>query len=157
MSQQTIREALDSAPVFAGMDPDHLERLAAAAAEKNVEAGTCLFRSGEKAEHFYLLLDGEISIEIPAVAGPTLTVQHLTPVRVLGWSWLLPPYKWSFNARTETDVRVLEFDGRKVLANCEADPAFGFQVIKRFSGLMAERLEAAHRKMMEQWRAPGFA
>jgi len=157
MSERKILEVLASAPVFAGMDSAHLEQLAAAATETRVENGTCLFRSGDKAEHFYLLLEGEISIEIPAVAGPTLTVQHLAPVRVLGWSWLLPPYKWSFNARTETDARLLEFDGRKVLADCESDPAFGFEVIKRFSGLMAERLDAAHKKMMEQWRAPGFA
>ena len=73
------------------------------------------------------------------------------------WSWLLPPFKWSFNARAETDSKVLEFDGEAVLKDCESDPAFGYEVIKRFSALMAERLDAAHRKMMEQWSPAGFA
>ncbi|MDT8439745.1 MAG: regulator, partial [Wenzhouxiangellaceae bacterium] len=63
----------------------------------------------------------------------------------------------SFNARTETDCTVLEFDGKSILAECESDAEFGYDVIKRFSGLMAERLEAAHRKMVEQWSVPGFA
>ncbi len=157
MANKTIRERLAEAPVFSGMNDQHLDSLASAAHEIQVENGTCLFRSGEPASKFYLLIEGEISIEIPAVSGPTLQVQRLTPVRVLGWSWLLPPFKWSFNAVAETGSTLLEFDGKAVLEQCESDPAFGFDVVKRFSGLMAERLEAAHRKMMEQWTAPGFA
>jgi len=157
VASNSITQVLADAPVFQGMSTEYVERLAGHAAERKVENGTCLFRSGDPAKHFYLLVEGEISIEIPALSGPTLQVQRLKPVRVLGWSWLLPPFKWSFNARAETDARVLEFDGESVLNECESDPTFGFEVIKRFSGLMAERLDAAHRKMMEQWSPAGFA
>ena len=157
MTSDTIKQVLSDAPVFSGMSDDYLERLAGHARSRDVGNGEVLFRSREPARHFYLLTDGEISIEIPAVQGPTLQVQRLKPIRVLGWSWLLPPFKWSFNARAETDSRVLEFDGQAVLEDCESDPAFGYEVIKRFSGLMAERLDAAHKKMMEQWSPAGFA
>lgn len=157
MTTESIVQVLAEAPVFSGMSKDFLARLARNAHEIRVESGTLLFRGGEPAENFFMLLDGAVSIEIPAVAGPTLQVQRLAPVRVLGWSWLLPPFKWSFNARTVSESRLLEFDGRAVLAQCEQDPAFGYEVIKRFSGLMAERLDAAHRKMMDQWSPPGFA
>ncbi|MDT8449537.1 MAG: Crp/Fnr family transcriptional regulator [Wenzhouxiangellaceae bacterium] len=157
MTSSSIRKVLADAPVFAGLKDEFIDRLAASAGEIRIDNGTCLFRAGDAAAHFYLLVDGEVSIEIPAVSGPKLQVQRLTPVRVLGWSWLLPPFKWSFNALAETDCTLLEFDGEAVLAACEADPAFGYEVIKRFSALMAERLDAAHRKMMEQWTAPGFA
>lgn len=157
MTNPAIVQQLAEAPVFSGMNQDDLTRLAQNAHEIQVEAGTLLFRGGEPAENFFLLLEGGVSIEIPAVAGPTLEVQRLSPVRVLGWSWLLPPFKWSFNARTVTDSRLLQFDGRAVLEQCERDRVFGYEVIKRFSGLMAERLDAAHRKMMDQWSPPGFA
>lgn len=157
MTTESIVQVLAEAPVFSGMSQDFLTRLAKNAHEIEVESGTLLFRGGAPADHFFLLLEGGVSIEIPAVAGPTLQVQRLTPVRVLGWSWLLPPFKWTFNARTTSESRLLEFDGRAVLAQCEQDPAFGYEVIKRFSGLMAERLDAAHRKMMDQWSPPGFA
>ncbi|MDT8409443.1 MAG: cyclic nucleotide-binding domain-containing protein [Wenzhouxiangellaceae bacterium] len=157
MSKQSIKQALAEAPVFEGLSDERLELLASRAKEISVEEGTCLFRGGDPAKQFYLLIDGEISIEIPAVTGPTLKVQHLKPVRVLGWSWLMSPYRWTFNARTESDCKLLEFDGEAVLADCEQDPAFGYQIVRRFSGLMAERLEAAHRKMMDQWSPAGFA
>lgn len=157
MASKSVKQVLAAAPVFSGLSEEYVDRLAAHAAEIQVENGTCLFRGGDPARHFYMLIDGEISIEIPAVTGPTLRVQRISPVRVLGWSWLLPPFKWSFNARAEADSRLLEFDGEAVLADCESDPAFGYEVIKRFSALMAERLDAAHRKMMEQWSPAGFA
>ncbi|MEX0915923.1 MAG: Crp/Fnr family transcriptional regulator [Wenzhouxiangellaceae bacterium] len=157
MASKNIKQVLSDAPVFNGMSAEHIERLAAHATEKTVENNVCLFRGGDPVRHFYLLIDGEISIEVPALTGPTLQVQRLKSVRVLGWSWLLPPFKWSFNARAETDSKVLEFDGEAVLKECESDPEFGYEVIKRFSGLMAERLDAAHKKMMEQWSPAGFA
>lgn len=157
MSPSSLKEVLSEAPVFNRMSGDYIERLAGHAVEKSVESGEVLFRIGEPAESFFMLIDGEVSIEIPAVSGPTLQVQRLKAVRVLGWSWLLPPFKWSFNARAETNSRVLVFDGAAVLTDCESDPAFGYEVVKRFSALMAERLDAAHKKMMEQWSPAGFA
>ena len=157
MSDLRIQEMLAQAPAFSGLSTDILDRLARHASEIEVPRGQCVFKSGETASSFFLLIEGEVSIQIPAVTGPTLHVQRLTPVRALGWSWMLPPYKWSFNALVESDAKLLEFDGKAILAECEEDPAFGYQIVKRVSGLMAERLEAAHRKMMDQWSAPGFA
>ncbi|MDX1625434.1 MAG: cyclic nucleotide-binding domain-containing protein [Wenzhouxiangellaceae bacterium] len=157
MADKDIHEAIATAERFQGLSDEALDHLADHARERNIESGDCLFRHGESARNFFLLLEGRVSIEVPAVSGPTLTVQHLGPGKVLGWSWLLPPFRWSFNARAEQDCRVLEFDGRAILERCEADPAFGYALIKQFSALMAERLDAAHRKMMDQWSPPGFA
>lgn len=157
MNSSSIEKLLTEAPAFSGLSDEYAKRLAGHGEEMEIGNGELLFRSGEPAKHFFVLVDGEISIEVPAVTGPTLRVQRLTPVRVLGWSWLLPPFKWSFNAKAERDSKVLRFDGEAVLEACESDPAFGYEVIKRFSALMAERLDAAHKKMMEQWSPAGFA
>jgi len=157
VSPNSIEKLLTEAPAFAGLSDEHKRRLAAHGEAVEVGNGEVLFRSGDPARHFFVLVDGEISIEIPAVTGPTLQVQRLSPVRVLGWSWLLPPFKWSFNARAERDSEVIRFDGEAVLEACEADPAFGDAVIEDDAALMAERLDAAHRKMMEQWSPAGFA
>jgi len=157
VNSNSIEKLLTEAPAFSGLSDEYARRLAGHGEALEIGNGELLFRSGEPARHFFVLVDGEISIEVPAVTGPTLQVQRLNPVRVLGWSWLLPPFKWSFNAKAERDSKVIRFDGEAVLAACESDPAFGYEVIKRFSGLMAERLDAAHKKMMEQWSPAGFA
>ena len=52
---------------------------------------------------------------------------------------------------------MIEFDGSAILARCEKDTEFGYELFKRFTGLMSARLEAARQKMMDQWNPPGFA
>ncbi len=60
-------------------------------------------------------------------------------------------------ARAVEDSDILEFDGSAILARCEEDPKFGYELFKRFAALMSERLNAARQKMMDQWNPPGFA
>jgi CRP-like cAMP-binding protein len=76
---------------------------------------------------------------------------------VLGWSWVIAPHRWAFQARARTAVEAIEFDGEALLAHCEADPKFGYAVLKRFSALMSERLQHARQRMIEEWRPEGFA
>lgn len=157
MTEPSLEQYLAAQKFFSGLDPEFIGFLAGCAGEKKIGQSDVLFRQGERAHHFYLLREGGMSIEIPAIAGPTLTVQSLKSGQMLGWSWLIPPYKWNFQARADEPSTVLEFDGDKVLARCEQDPKFGYEILKRFSSLMAERLEAAQRKMMDQWVPAGFA
>ena len=96
-------------------------------------------------------------MQIPAVMGPSIEVQILSNNQVLGWSWLISPYQWHFQARAEEDCELLEFDGAALLAICEQDPKFGYQLLKRFAALMSERLDASRQKMMDEWNPAGFA
>ena len=77
--------------------------------------------------------------------------------QLLGWSWLIPPYQWNFLARAVEDSELLEFDGKAILAHCEKDSKFGYELLKRFATLMSDRLNAARQKLMDQWDPPGFA
>ncbi|MCP5420104.1 MAG: cyclic nucleotide-binding domain-containing protein [Gammaproteobacteria bacterium] len=158
MTQPPLEEYLASQPFFSGLSLEFLAFLARCCRERKIEAGEVLFRQGDKAQHFFLIRDGSIAIEVPALTGPTLSVQTLGPSQILGWSWLIAPYRWSFQSRVEAPTVLLEFDGDAILTECEADPAFGYALCKRFAALMSERLEVARQRMMAQWSLPaGFA
>lgn len=157
MSTSDIGDLLAEQDFFSGLDPESIAFLASCASRTRVERGDTLFRHGEDARRFFLLCSGRVSVEVPAIEGPRLEVQSLGPGQVAGWSWLIPPYKWSFQARALEEAEVIEFDGERVRARCEQDPAFGYAMMKRFSALMSERLEAARVRMMEEWNPPGFA
>jgi CRP-like cAMP-binding protein len=152
-----LEEYLSTQAFFSGLSPEFIGFLARCASERQIEPGQVLFRQGERAHYFYLIRNGSIAIEIPAITGPTLTVQSLGAGQILGWSWLIPPYKWNFQARAEAPTTLLAFDGDAVLARCEEEPTFGYALLKRFASLMGERLEVARRSMMDQWNPPGFA
>lgn len=152
-----IEKILTERNFFAGLDAKDLSFLAGCAEKRQLKRGKVLFRYGAPAEEFYLLLSGVITLEVAAIEGPPLILQNLGQGAVLGWSWLIPPYKWSFQARADEDCDILAFDGKAILARCEAEPAFGYDILKRFSTLMSERLSYARSRMMEEWNPPGFA
>ena len=53
---------------------------------------------------------------------------------MLGWSWLFPPYRWHFDApRRRRACARLAFDGACLRGKCEADPALGYDLMKRFA------------------------
>jgi CRP-like cAMP-binding protein len=148
---------LSSHAFFKGLDDDFIRFLSESATKIRIKAGESLFKQGTRADKFYLLRSGQVVVQVPALMGPTLDIQTLGEDQILGWSWLIAPYRWSFQARAVEDSELLEFDGTAILAHCEEDPKFGYELFKRFASLMSERLDAARQKMMDQWDPPGFA
>jgi CRP-like cAMP-binding protein len=157
MNNQSTAEYLSAHEFFSEFSGDSLKFLCECASIREINKGQILFRQGEKADKFYVVLNGRISIEMPAIMGPTLVIQTLGENQVLGWSWLIPPYKWNFQTEAAEDSKLLQFDGAAILAKCEKEPAFGYEVLKKFAGLMSVRLNAAPQKMMDEWNPDGFA
>lgn len=150
-------EYLAAHAFFEGLNQDFMQFLSEFATERQLAKGEVLFQQGKAADKFYLVRSGKVSVQVPALVGPTLELQILGENQILGWSWLIPPYRWNFQARAVEDSEILEFDGSAILKRCESDPKFGYELFKRFTALMSERLEAARQKMMDQWNPPGFA
>jgi CRP/FNR family cyclic AMP-dependent transcriptional regulator len=157
VSKQSTEDYLSTHTFFSGLDDSYTRFLSDSATELQVKKGGVLFKQGDHADKFYLLLKGQVSVQVPALVGPSLEIQTLGEDQVLGWSWLIPPYRWNFLARAVEDSDLLEFDGGAILARCEEDPKFGYALFKCFAALMSERLGAARQKMMDQWDPPGFA
>lgn len=157
MAELSITQELAEEGFFAGLDTNYMDFLVAQAERFHADQNRILFRHGNRAKWFYLISSGEISIEIPAIEGPTLELQSLGAGRILGWSWLIPPYKWSFQARAAEPSELIAINGVAVLERCEADPRFGYELFKRFSALMSRRLGEARERMMEEWEPHGFA
>jgi len=157
VSKQSTEDYLSTHTFFSGLDDSYREFLSNSATELQINKGGVLFKQGDRADKFYLLRKGQVSVQVPALMGPSLEIQTLGEDQVLGWSWLIPPYRWIFLARAEEDSELLEFDGGAILARCEEDPKFGYELFKCFAALMSERLGAARQKMMDQWDPPGFA
>lgn len=156
MNPSEFVQLLERSEFFSGLAQGQLAWLAEQATEIQFDDGQRVVGHGDVADRFFLILEGELLVEVPAIAGPSLEITRLGPGQVFGWSWLIKPYRWHFNARAMGLTRVLDFDGKAILARCEADTDFGFALLRRFSGLMGTRLEAAQRKIMDQWGAAGL-
>jgi CRP/FNR family transcriptional regulator, cyclic AMP receptor protein len=157
MAEISLAKRLGDSALLTGLAPEFLGILAQHARARRLAENEVVFRYGERAHHFYLVTQGHISVEVAAIEGPALQLQDLGPGKVVGWSWLIPPHRWSFQARAKTPAEIIELDGDAVLRECEANPKFGYELLKRFSALMSERLQHARQRMIEEWRPGGFA
>jgi CRP/FNR family cyclic AMP-dependent transcriptional regulator len=157
MNNQLISEYLSAHDFFSEFSDDVLKFLCEYSNTCELKKGQILFRQGENADKFYVIRHGCISMQMPAIIGPALEIQTLGKDEVLGWSWLISPYKWNFQTKAEEDSELLQFDGAVILAKCEQEPKFGYELLKRFTVLMSVGLNAARQKMMEEWNPAGFA
>jgi len=70
----TAIEALQSIPMFAGLDSGPLEAIAAAAAARSYTTGQLLFHEGDVCEGLFLLVGGTVKIFKTSPAGRQLTL-----------------------------------------------------------------------------------
>ncbi|MBF0166531.1 MAG: cyclic nucleotide-binding domain-containing protein [Alphaproteobacteria bacterium] len=140
---------LEEHPFAEGLDQALKDVMIGCAANERFEAGQFLFREGGDAKKFYLIRSGVVAVEVHAPGRPPLMVETVGDGGVLGWSWLVPPHKWAFDARAQTLVRALSFDATCLTRKMESDPALGYQVMKRFVPVMAHRLHAARMQMFD--------
>ena len=157
MSNQSITEYLSAHEFFSEFSDDILKFLCECSSMREIKKGQILFLQGENADKFYVVRSGRISLQMPAIMGPTLEIQAVDEDQVLGWSWLISPYQWNFQTKAEEDSELLQFDGAAILAQCELDPKLGFELVKKFAALMSVGLNAARLKMMDEWNPVGFA
>lgn len=141
-------------PFFAGMTPAQAAFVAGCGHNVVVEAGAWLFREGGPAEQFYLLRHGRVTLEMHAPGREPLIVDSLDDGDILGWSWLLPPYRWSMDARAQTLVRVLALDALCLRDKLDADPALGYALLRRFVPVMGRRLQAARLQLADLYGRP---
>lgn len=149
MSGNDFESYLAKLPFFKGLGKEYIDRLCSHVKAKHLQAGDVVFSQDDKASSFFVIREGQVEVQIPSIYGAPIVVQTLGKNQVLGWSWLLPPYKWHFEARASQDSVILEFDGEALRKQCEEDARMGYELMKHFAALMADRVQAARMRVLE--------
>ncbi|HAH07886.1 MAG TPA: Crp/Fnr family transcriptional regulator [Elusimicrobia bacterium] len=119
----------------------YLDLLEGCAANVRFAAGDYIIKEGCEANHFFLIRQGQVNVELPLAHRKPITVQTVSENEVLGWSWMIPPYRWHFSARAQGPVLAFSFDGRCLRTKYEKNHDLGFELYKRFSVIMSKRVE----------------
>jgi CRP/FNR family cyclic AMP-dependent transcriptional regulator len=146
---ETLDPLISGHPFFASLDVRHMPLLTACATRVQFDSGTYIFREGEAANHFYLIKQGKVAVEIPAPPRKPIIVQTLEGGEVLGWSWLVPPYQWRFHARAVEPVVAFALDGKCLRKHCEENHDLGYELLKRFTQVITQRLEATRYQLLD--------
>jgi CRP-like cAMP-binding protein len=143
-------------PFFAGLDYDHIVKLAKVANEESVETEHCFFHETDDLKSFYLVLEGAVAIVFEVtdrdveqqISGQLtgelktkdVTVSTVGTGDVFGWSGLIPPHTATATAKAITPCRVLVFDSQALMQTFEEDCHFGYILAQRAAQVIRERL-----------------
>ncbi len=147
-----LEKQIASHPLMRGIKPEHLKVLAACAMPAQFKEGELIFREGDPANRFYLLEEGKVSLESPAKAEASITIQAIGVGDVLGWSWLFPPYYWHFDARALEPVKAIFFYGTWLREYCDQDHDLGYELMKRMAEVVLRRLQATRQQLLDARR-----
>jgi CRP/FNR family transcriptional regulator, cyclic AMP receptor protein len=145
----TLDELIADAPVFAGLEADDLTLIAGCAQNVGFDQDALLFREDEPANTFYVVRRGRVALELHTPERGGLVIETIEPGEVVGWSWLFEPYRWHFDARADTPVRAIAFDGACLRGKCEDDKELGYELMKRFGQVMIDRLQHARVRLLD--------
>jgi CRP-like cAMP-binding protein len=151
---QPLEVRVGSHSSFEGMDPNQIRILTDCAMAKVFAPGDYLFREGDFADRFYLIERGALLLEARDCEGRAITIEKVGPDMLVGWSWLLPPYLWHFEARAIEPTTTIFFYGTMLRESCAKDPSLSFELFRGMSQVMAERLEAACERLLALQEEP---
>ena len=143
--ERIIREQ----PFFAGLAAEFCDLLCGCAANVRFEAGQYLFHEGRPADRFYIVRHGRVALELTAPGRGALTFQTASEGEIVGLSWLVPPYHWTYDARALGLVRAIALDAACLRGKCEEDHDFGYEMMKRFMPVLIQRLQATRLQMLD--------
>lgn len=146
---KTLEASIAEHPFLKGMSAEHLRILTDSAMLAEFKEGEIIFREGDPANRFYLIEEGRVVLGSHKQDRPPVEIQTIGAGDVLGWSWLFPPYYWNFEARALEPSRAIFFYGTRLREKCEEDCGFGYELMKRMSAVMLQRLQATRKQLLK--------
>jgi CRP/FNR family transcriptional regulator, cyclic AMP receptor protein len=134
--------------IFAGLDGNQINQLSPFVVENHYPKDAVIFEQGKPAEFLYILLSGEVIINYKPYDGPLLTVAHIIPGGVFGWSAALGREIYTSEAVAVQSCVACCLRGSSLSAIRELYPETGKILLDRLASVIAERLASTHTQVL---------
>lgn len=141
-------------PFFQDLTSENLAFVAGCGKNVVFKEGEVIATPGNFADVFYLIRDGQVSIFLEMTPNKPFICQTLGKNDVLGWSWLIPPYRWTVAARAVHTTHAIALDGACIRKKCEEDPALGFKLMKHLVKILVAREDATRLRLLDVYGNP---
>jgi CRP-like cAMP-binding protein len=151
----TLSSLTDLTPLLQGLSEDGTEFLESVATEVEFPSGALIFDDDDPADAFYLVATGRVGLEVVIPAHEPMLIETLGPGDLLGMSWLFPPYRWSWRARSLAPTTTIAFDAAAVRAQCESDTDLALHIYKTVAAETVRRLHATRVRLLDLYPGVG--
>jgi CRP/FNR family cyclic AMP-dependent transcriptional regulator len=139
---------------FTGFNEGRCKLVVGCAKNVRFEPGQYLFHEGGPADYLYLLRHGRVGLEVVAPGRGAVTFQTLGPGEIVGVSWLIPPYRWAYDAKALELTRAIAMDATCLRRKCDEDHELGYELMMRFVPILVQRLHATRMQILDVYGTP---
>jgi len=107
-----------------------------------------IFEQDQATSYFYILLKGEVIIRHKPYDGPEITVAHIYPGDVFGWSAALGKDTYTSEAIAVEQIRAFRLDHHDLQTLQKNDPDVCAVFLERLSNVIAERVRNTHDEVL---------
>jgi len=148
--KRRLSRLISKLPFFEGLSARHLNLMADMAMEVEFDAGQPIVRQGDPANRFYLILEGKVELMLTAKDKSEIVIHSHGPGDNLGWSWLIPPYFFRFNAHAVKPTKAIFFYGTILRERCDEDYEFGYETMKRVAKVAIENFSTLQKDLAQR-------
>ena len=131
-------ERLRNVDIFQGLSDEELKVAARFCQEEKVPEGVTLCEEGARADKLFILEEGAVSVRFSK--GPHYEIK--TPGKILGWSFLVPPNRYTASAVTDVPCKLLVIKSPDFYDLIHKDAKVGLMLMDNLSKIVASRLKA---------------
>jgi CRP-like cAMP-binding protein len=132
-------EQLDKTEVFQFLRPDQLKMISDVARVELFQAGDTIYEKGARADHFYIVLEGQVSLRLPTRSGVTIQIDELTSGAIFGSCVCFQLADYSLNAQCTRDTRLLKISSTTLKELMDQDLLMGYTIQTQISRIYFQR------------------
>ncbi len=138
-------ETLRFFPFFAGQNDYMLKEIAFLSEEITIETDEWLFKQGDPAFYFYVILEGGVSLALVLdLNGNGLHIEKLGSLsrgEILGWSSMVAPFVYTIGAQATRRTKLIKIEAGGLRQLLEDNPKHGYYLMKNLTEIIGERLD----------------
>ncbi|MCC6160470.1 MAG: Crp/Fnr family transcriptional regulator [Deltaproteobacteria bacterium] len=120
---------LERCPMFSHLTPGDRERVAAIGWVRDFRRGEMLFTEADKAEQFYVVLDGDVKVFKTSASGKEQILHFARPFQTFAEAAVMMGGMFPASAMAARDARVFEIPRAQFLELVRGDPDFAVRVM----------------------------
>ena len=108
-----------------------------------------VFKQDQEALFLYVLITGEVIVRYKPYDGEELTIAHVSPEGVFGWSAALGRPKYTSTAYCSSNSKAIRIRVDRLKRFCERNSELGMILLDRLASGIAERLRSTHDEILD--------
>lgn len=132
-------ERLDRHEVFQFLRPEQIKAVSDVAEVVTFRSGETVYEKGVMADHFYIVLDGQVSLRLPGHRGISIQIDELTEGAVFGSCVCFQLANYSLTAQCTVDSRLLKIESGTLKELMDNDLVMGYSIQTQISRIYFTR------------------